>query len=146
MVGPHPSPPLLPGPYTLTRILLLLLLWCGSCATISRLPAAPDSQFDSALTAAGIPPLRAGKVKFNGDVYVQIGQGHSIADHRKAGQRQGSAATAPGAVASTTSENAATPLWVFGLIAGLGLAAGFWLRGRLGRGPIKPPSLSLARD
>ena len=110
-------------------LLVVAFLCLSSCAVTQRVPAAADPRLDSLLTAAGISPLRAGKIKIAGNVYIQTGQGNAITDNTNAG-RKGSAATAPGAVASTPRP-AGPPVWVYGLLVGLGLAAGFWLRGKV---------------
>lgn len=116
------------------RLLLLLLaqLLLAGCATTSRLPAAADPQLDSALTAAGIPPLRAGgKIKIGGNFYLQSGQGNVQADNTKAGQRAAAAAVGPGAVATSPPAAAGPAWWVFGLVAVGGALAWEWLRPRL---------------
>lgn len=110
--------------------LLVALAGCARAPWHVPMAARADVP-DSALVLAGLPP--GSKFKIGGNLILQTG-GHntaSPADNRKAGQRQGSAATAPGATATTTATNAAAPLWVWGLVAALGAAAGCWLRGRL---------------
>lgn len=111
-------------------LLLALLLLLSSCA-LTRPPAAPaNSALDSVLTAVGFAPRKV-KIGGNLNLYLQTGQGNTVTapDNRNAG-RKGSAATAPGAVASTTRP-AGAPAWVYALLGGLGLAVGFWLRGKL---------------
>lgn len=112
-------------------ILALVGLWlaAASCST-TRIPVAVDARVDSALTAAGVQPLGYRRVKINGNVYLQSGQGNTIADNRNAG-RKGSAATAPHAAAATTAPRAGVPWQVLAGGAVLLLGLGFFLRGRL---------------
>jgi hypothetical protein len=111
--------------------LCLVLLGAQSCAT-TRVPAAADTRVDSALTAAGIPPLGYRRVKIKGNVILNTGAGSvTTSDNRKAGQRQGSAATAPDAHATTTSKNGGPPWYVYAGLAALGFTGGFYARGKL---------------
>jgi hypothetical protein len=55
---------------------LLLLLGLDSCAT-ERYAPATDARVDSALVAAGIPPLAVHKLKLTGPVTIQTGQGNT---------------------------------------------------------------------
>jgi len=105
--------------------LLLLAQLLGSCATEERIPAALDARVDSALTAAGVPPLR--KLKFTGPVTFQIGGTGNNAT--VIGKARAPVASAPHAAASATQ--AGPPWWVYLGIGALALAGGFVLRGRL---------------
>jgi hypothetical protein len=116
------------------RLVVICCLLLASCESERYVPAAIDAKVDSTLRAAGIGPLQAGKIKIAGNVIINTGPGNVNAnDNRKAGQRQGSAATAPNSQASTTAKNAGTPWYVFAGVLVVGLAAGAWLRGRLKR-------------
>jgi hypothetical protein len=118
-------------------LLLALLLVASSCETTQYIPAAVDAKVDSTLRAAGIGPLQAGKIKIAGNVIINTGPGAvQVADNRKAGQKQGSAATGPASQAAATSKNAGPPWGVFAGILVVGLAAGAWLRGKLPRLPL----------
>lgn len=115
-------------------LLLALLLVASSCETERYVPAAVDAKVDSTLRAAGIGPLQAGKIKIAGNVIINTGPGAvQVADNRKAGQKQGSAATGPASQASTTAKNTGQPWLSFAVIALVGLATGAWLRGKLPR-------------
>ena len=110
------------------RLLLALLLVASSCETTQHIPAAVDARVDSTLRAAGIGPLQAGKIKIAGNVIINTGPGEvQVADNRKAGQKQGSAATGPASQAETTAKNAGTPWVVFVGLVVAGLATGIWL-------------------
>lgn len=107
--------------------MLASLLLATSCATEQRIPAALDARVDSALTAAGIPPLR--KAKFTGPVTFQIGgTGNTATAIAKA---QAPVASAPHAAAAEAKTSAGPPWWVYLGLATLALAGGFVLRGRL---------------
>ena len=109
----------------------------SSCETTQYIPAAVDAKVDSTLRAAGIGPLQAGKIKIVGNVIINTGPGAvQVADNRKAGQKQGSAATGPASQAATTSKNAGTPWYVFAGILAVGLAAGARMRAKLPRIPF----------
>ena len=108
--------------YTLLVVASLL----SSCATQQRIPAAFDAKLDSALTAAGVPPLR--KVKFTGPVTFQVGGTGNVATTLT--KAQAPVASAPHAKAE--ARTSAGPPWYVYLGAGLLLAlGGFVLRGRL---------------
>jgi hypothetical protein len=97
---------------------LLALVLLTACESERYIPAAVDAKVDSTLRAAGIGPLQAGKIKIAGNVIINTGAGSvTSADNRKAGQRQGAAATAPASQASTTSKNAGTPWYLFAAVA-----------------------------
>lgn len=122
-------------------LFLALLLVAAGCETTQYIPAAVDAKVDSTLRAAGIGPLQAGKIKIAGNVIINTGPGAvQVADNRKAGQKQGSAATGPASQASTTAKNTAKntgqPWLAFAVIALVGLATGAWLRGKLPRIPF----------
>jgi len=111
---------------------LLVVASLGSCETERYVPAAADAKVDSTLRAAGIGPLQAGKIKIAGNVIINTGPGAvQVADNRKSGQRQGSAATGPGSQAATTSKNAGTPWYVFVSVALAGAVGWELLRRKL---------------
>lgn len=97
----------------------------GSCAT-ERVPLAIDAKVDSTLVAAGLSPLSVRKVKFTGPVTFQVGGSHNTATAIE--KTKAPAATAPHA--STTTKEAGTPFYVFGIIALVAAAGGAWARGR----------------
>lgn len=112
------------------RYSLLVALLLSNCAT-TRTEYTPASAGDSLLAQAGLPA----KVKAR-TVIIQLAapgstQTVAMADNRKAGQRQGSAATAPGAVASTTTKQAGTPWWLFAIVGALSIVIWEWLTRRL---------------
>jgi len=99
----------------------------SSCATQQRIPAAFDARLDSALTAAGVPPLR--KVKFTGPVAFQVGGTGNVATALT--KAKAPVASAPHAAATEARTKAGPPWWVY-LVGGMLLAlGGFVLRGRL---------------
>lgn len=83
------------------------------------------------------PLVSIGKIKAK-TVTLQIGGSQnqqSAADNTKAGQRQGSAATAPAAVASNASTKSSGPRWWVYLAAAVVGAVGWeWFRGKI---PLK---------
>jgi hypothetical protein len=107
--------------------LLAALLLLTSCATPR---AYVLTRTDSLLTAARRPSV--GKFVVRGPVTIQVAgagatQTASAADNRKAGSKQGSAATPPAAQASNASKRTGdgVPWWCWLLVAG---AAGWeWL-------------------
>ena len=106
-----------------TLYVLLVASLLAGCATEQRIPAALDARLDSALTAAGVPPLR--KVKFTGPVTFQVGTGNVATTLNKA---KGPVASAPHAAAKTS---AGSPWYVYLGGALLLVLGGFVLRGRL---------------
>jgi uncharacterized protein YceK len=110
--------------YALLALAASLLL--SSCATTFELPAGAEQP--------GAPAgMSTGKMKIRGPVTFQVGgTGNTAApattDNRKAGQRQGSAATAPGATASTTTQQAGTKWYWFALVGVGCVAAWEWLK------------------
>ncbi|WP_305009294.1 hypothetical protein [Hymenobacter aranciens] len=110
-------------------LLLGLLLACNREAWRS---AQPSPAADSLLRAE-LPNAR--KLKFTAPTTIIVQRGdHNTAaptttDNTKAGQKRGTAATAPGSTA--TSQPAATPWWVYGLFVAGGIAIGCWVRGWL---------------
>ena len=96
----------------------------GSCATEERIPAAFDAKVDSALTAAGVPPLR--KVKFTGPVTFQVGTGNVATAITKAGAP---VAAAPHATAAATKTSVPWQVYAGGAL--LLALSGFVLRGKL---------------
>jgi hypothetical protein len=108
--------------------LLVVASLLGSCATQQRIPAAFDAKVDSALTAAGVPPLR--KVKFTGPVTFQVGGTNNVATTTDASKAKAPVAAAPHATAAETKTSAGPPWGVYlggGLLLALG---GFLLRGK----------------
>lgn len=104
------------------RLLLLLCCLCALACTRGQLVGIQSSAPDTVRALAWGP---IGKLKAR-TVIVQVGTGNvaSPADNTKAGQRQGSAATAPGAVATTTTRPGGLSWW-FLLLAALVGAAGW---------------------
>jgi hypothetical protein len=105
---------------------LLLVASLSSCATQQRIPAALDARVDSALTVAGIPPLR--KAKFTGPVTFQIGGSGNVAT--AIAKAKAPVAAAPGASASATKAGGG-PWQVYVGLALLAFAGGFYARGKL---------------
>ena len=101
-------------------------LLLAGCATEQRIPAAFDAKLDSALTAAGVPPLR--KVKFTGPVTFQVGTGNVATTLTKA---KAPVASAPHAAAAQAKTSAGPPWYVYLGGASLLVLGGFVLRGRL---------------
>ena len=118
--------------------LVLLAGWLVGCA-VERVVTTQEAGLPAAADSALAARYPARKIKIVGNVIIQAGQGNtaSQADNRKAGQRQGSAATAPNAVATTTSKNAGTPWWVFAGVLVAGAAGWEWLRGQLSFLPFR---------
>jgi hypothetical protein len=119
----------------------LLLLACASllasCATMSEVPATTAGPLDSTFRANG---LSTGKIKITGPVTFQVGGTGNMAapsatDNRKAGQRHGSAATAPHATASTTTKEAGTAWYWFALVGVCCIAAWEYLSSKFA--PLK---------
>jgi hypothetical protein len=111
--------------------LLLLLVLLSSCGRdVWRAPLAPDT------STALLPGRPAGKYKFTGPVTFTLATApgavatSTSTDNRKAGQRGGAAATAPDAVATATTQKAGVPWWVFALVALAGALGWAWLSGR----------------
>jgi len=126
----------------LSLIFLLVISVVGgqlSCAPerlVLHNPASMQARVDSAALANG---LVAKKITFRGPVTFtsQTGTGNTATmsatttDNRKAGQRQGSAATAPNAVATTTTKKGGIPWWVFVLVGVAAIVAWEWLKSYL---------------
>ena len=108
----------------------LLLALCGlaSCAT-ERVPLATDAKVDSALVAAGIPPLVVHKLKLTGPVTIQLGQGNtsSTVGTDKAGQRAQALSTGAGSPIQASQKKGAVPWWVFVLVGLTSIAGWEWL-------------------
>lgn len=111
--------------YTLLVVASLL----SSCATEQRIPAALDAKVDSALTAAGVPPLR--KVKFTGPVTFQVGGTGNVATTTDASRAKAPVAAAPHATASEAKTSTGPPWQVYVGSALLLVVAGFVLRSKL---------------
>ena len=98
---------------TRTKWLYSLVLALGaalllaSCASTLRLPE--PTRADTVITTAGLPSV--GKLVVRGNLTIQQGNGNTVADNRKAGQKQGSAATAPAAHSDNTSKKTGGPAW-----------------------------------
>lgn len=107
-------------------LLVLASLLLTACATEQRIPAAFDARLDSALTAAGVPPLR--KVKFTGPVTFQVGTGNVATTLTKA---KAPVASAPHAAAAEARTSAGPPWYVYLAGAALLVLGGFLLRSRL---------------
>lgn len=113
------------------RLLLLLYSLCAFACTrgeFGGVQAAGDTT-----THRAAPGTIIGKMK-GGTIIIQEGQGHAATntDNTKAGQDQGSAATAPGAVASNEPAGPSLVWLVLGglLIAGAGAFAWQYFDGR----------------
>jgi hypothetical protein len=63
------------------RLLLTAALLQASCATERYAPSV-DAKVDSALTAAGLPPLAVHKLKLTGPVTIQVGQGNTTSQKK----------------------------------------------------------------
>jgi hypothetical protein len=97
----------------------------SSCATEQRIPAALDARVDSALTAAGVPPLR--KVKFTGPVTFQVGGTGNVATTTDASRAKAPVAAAPHATAAETKTSVPWQVYAGGAL----LLALFVLRSKL---------------
>lgn len=102
------------------------LLLATGCASERYAPAI-DAKVDSALVAAGVPPLSVRRLKFTGPVTFQIGGTGNVAT--AIGKAKAPVASAPHATATKTS--AGVPWWVYAGLAALAAAGGFVLRGKL---------------
>ena len=112
-------------------LLLAAALLLASCAT-ERYALAIDAKVDSALVAAGIPPLSVHKLKLTGPVTIQVGQGNTASQvgTDKTGQRAQAVSTGAGSPIQASQKKGSLPWWVFGLVA-LASAAGWeWLNHR----------------
>ena len=109
---------------------LLLLGLLSSCA-IERYAPATDARVDSALTAAGVPPLTAHKLVFRAPVTFQIGGTGNTASTTAIGKAKAPVASAPHAAATATTTKAGVPWQVYAGGALLLLGLGFYARGRL---------------
>jgi hypothetical protein len=109
-------------------LLLAASLLLASCAT-ERVPLATDAKVDSALVAAGIPPLSVHKLKLTGPVTIQVGQGNtsSTVGTDKTGQRAQAVSTGAGSPIQASQKKGGVPWWVFGLVAVAGAAGWEWL-------------------
>jgi hypothetical protein len=107
---------------------LLFLLVLASCATERYAPAI-DAKVDSALVAAGIPPLAVHKLKLTGPVTIQVGQGNtnSTVGTDKTGQRSQAVSTGPHSPVTASQKKASGPWWLLGLVAVASIAAWEWL-------------------
>jgi hypothetical protein len=106
---------------------LLFLLALASCATERYAPAI-DARVDSALVAAGIPPLAVHKLKLTGPVTIQIGQGNtsSTVGTDKTGQRAQAVSTGPNSPVTASQKKASVPWWLLGLVVAASIAAWEW--------------------
>ncbi len=102
-------------------------LLLGSCATEEHIPAAFDVKIDSALTAAGVPPLR--KVKFTGPVTFQVGGTGNVATTTDATRAKAPVAAAPHASATETKTSVPWQVYVGGAL--LLVLGGVVLRSKL---------------
>lgn len=108
---------------------LLLAFAVAGCAT-ERVALATDAKVDSALVAAGVPPLSVRKLVFRGPVTLQVGQGNtsSTVGTDKTGQRAQAVSTGAHSPIQASQKKGGVPWWVFGLV-GLASVAGWeWLR------------------
>jgi hypothetical protein len=115
------------------RAYLLFLLALASCAT-ERYGLAVDAKVDSALVAAGIPPLAVRKLKLTGPVTIQVGQGNTSSQigTDKTGQRAQAVSTGAGSPIQASQKPAGVSWWVFVLV-GLASVVGWeWLSHQVG--------------
>jgi hypothetical protein len=107
---------------------LLLLLTLASCATERYAPAV-DAKVDSALVAAGIPPLAVHKLKLTGPVTIQVGQGNTSSQvgTDKTGQRAQAVSTGPGSPIQASQKKGGVPWWVFVFVGVASVVAWEWL-------------------
>jgi hypothetical protein len=110
------------------RAYLVFLLALANCAT-GRYAPAIDTKVDSALVAAGIPPLAVHKLKLTGPVTIQVGQGNtsSTVGTDKTGQRAQAVSTGPHSPVMVSQKKASVSWWLFGLVAVVSIAAWEWL-------------------
>ena len=110
------------------RLLLATALLLTSCATERYAPAV-DAQVDSALTAAGLPPLAIHKLKLTGPVTIQVGQGNSASQvgTDKTGQRAQAVNTGAGSPVTASQKKGGVAWWVFVLVAIAGATGWEWL-------------------
>ena len=104
--------------------LLLAVLLLSSCAREAwRAPMAPD-------TVALLPAVPPGKYKFTGPVTITLQHGTgNVATPTATGKvKADAAATAPGAVATATTQKAGVPWWALVLVALAGAALLAWLQ------------------
>lgn len=108
---------------------LLVLLSLASCATERYTPAV-DARIDSALVAAGIPPLSVHKLKLTGPVTIQVGQGNTSSQvgMDKTGQRAQAMSTGANSPVTASQKKAGIPWWTFGLVAVASIAGWEWLK------------------
>jgi hypothetical protein len=108
------------------HLLPIACLLLSSCALERDVPPPAAGPIDSLVRAK--VGLSTGKVKFAGPVTFQIGgAGNSATAIAKA---KAPVASAQAAVATATTK-ASSAWWVYAGLAGLGLTAGFVLRGKL---------------
>ena len=112
-------------------LLFAAALLLASCATERYAPAV-DAKVDSALTAAGIPPLSVHKLKLTGPVTIQVGQGNTASQvgTDKTGQRAQAVSTGAGSPIQASQKKGGVPWWVFGLVALAGAVGWEWLSHR----------------
>jgi hypothetical protein len=117
---------------------LAALLGLTSCATERYAPAV-DTKVDSALVAAGIPPLAVRKLKLIGPVTIQVGQGNTASQvgTDKTGQRAQAVSTGPGSPIQASQKKGGVPWWVFGLVAVAGAAGWEWLSSQVPLGWLR---------
>ncbi|RPD44838.1 hypothetical protein DNI29_19205 [Hymenobacter sediminis] len=114
----------------------MLLLSCKSIQTTinqtgtgNTATTATAEKPDAMATGADATAVEAEKPK--APVQVGTGNQNQVTDNTKAGQKGGAAATAEGAQASVSTEKGGTPWWVYSLVAGLGAAGDWVLRGKV---------------
>lgn len=112
-------------------LLLTALLGLASCASERYAPAV-DAKVDSALVAAGLPPLAVRKLKLTGPVTIQLGQGNtsSTVGTDKTGQRAQAVSTGAGSPVAATNKKGGVPWWVFVGVGGLSIDIWRWLKAR----------------
>ncbi|MDO7886702.1 hypothetical protein [Hymenobacter cheonanensis] len=120
------------------RYLLATLLGLASCAT-ERVPLATDAKVDSALVAAGIPPLAVHKLKLTGPVTMQVGQGNSSSTvgTDKTGQRAQAVSTGAGSPIQASQKKGGVPWWVFAFVGLASIAGWEWLSSQVPLGWLR---------
>jgi hypothetical protein len=113
-------------------ILLVLVVSCQllvvSCATPRIFAPAPEPA-PAVVRLDSLGALSAGKIKFNGPVTLQVGQGNTASTTRtdNTGRSASQGANGGQSVAITDSK---LPLWVFCLVLAAGAVLASWIRGK----------------
>jgi len=118
--------------------LLAAALLLTNCATERYAPAV-NAKVDSALTAAGIPPLAMHKLKLTGPVTIQVGQGNTASQvgTDKTGQRAQAVSTGSGSPIEASQKKGGVPWWALGLVAIAGAVGWEWLSSQVPLGWLR---------